>query len=133
MRKLFLTFCCLLTAVLVNANPVDQLLERIDKGASQKFKTQLVKSSTDFFELDQSGDKVVVRGNTWVNIATGVNWYLKYHAGIHLSWNGMKAALPAKLPPVKKKERHETDLTLRYDFNYCTFSYSMAFWDWERW
>lgn len=22
---------------------------------------------------------------------------------------------------------------MRYDFNYCTFSYSMAFWDWERW
>ena len=28
---------------------------------------------------------------------------------------------------------HETSLKLRYDFNYCTFSYSMAFWDWKRW
>ena len=45
----------------------------------------------------------------------------------------MKADLPEVLPPVLKKERHETDLKLRYDFNYCTFSYSMAFWDWKRW
>ena len=97
------------------------------------FKIEKVKSQTDFFELDQQGKKVVVRGNTWVNIASGVNWYLKYYAGIHLSWNQMQAKLPATLPAVKTKERHETDLTLRYDFNYCTFSYSMAFWDWKRW
>ena len=115
------------------ANPIDDLLERIDKGASTKFKTQLVKSDKDFFELDQQGRKVVVRGNTWVNIASGVNWYLKYYAGIHLSWNQMQAKLPAVLPAVNAKERHETDLTLRYDFNYCTFSYSMAFWEWKRW
>ena len=117
------------------ANPVSDMLERIDAGASRKFKLELVKTKpgSDFFELDQSGSKVVVRGNTWINIATGVNWYLKYYAGVHLTWNNMKATLPAVLPPVKKKERRETDLILRYDFNYCTFSYSMAFWDWERW
>ncbi|MCF0203516.1 MAG: alpha-N-acetylglucosaminidase, partial [Bacteroidaceae bacterium] len=74
-----------------------------------------------------------VRGNTWVNVASGLNWYLKYYAGVQLSWNGMTAALPAVLPAVTKKERHETDLRLRYDYNYCTFSYTMAFWDWERW
>ena len=122
-----------LSLITLFANPVDELLERIDKGASAKFKTELVKSDKDFFELDQQGKKVVVRGNTWVNIASGVNWYLKYYAGIHLSWNQMQAKLPAVLPAVKQKERHETDLTLRYAFNYCTFSYSMAFWDWKRW
>ena len=133
MKRLLLTAIVALISIQIWANPVDELLERIDKGASAKFKTELVKSEKDFFELDQLGKKVVVRGNTWVNIASGVNWYLKYYAGIHLSWNQMQAELPAVLPAVYKKERHETDLTLRYDFNYCTFSYSMAFWDWKRW
>ena len=133
MMKKLLTAIAILMTLQTWANPVDDLLERIDKGASAKFKTQLVKSDKDFFELDQQGQKVVVRGNTWVNIASGINWYLKYHAGIHLSWNQMQAKLPAVLPAIKAKERHETDLTLRYDFNYCTFSYSMAFWDWKRW
>ena len=41
--------------------------------------------------------------------------------------------MPQLQGAVKQKERHETDLKLRYDFNYCTFSYSMAFWDWNRW
>ena len=115
------------------ATPIDGLLERIDRGASKRFVIERVKSDRDFFELDQRGAKPVVRGNSWVNIAAGLNWYLKYHCGIHLTWNQMKAELPAKLPAVSKRERHETDLGLRYDFNYCTFSYSMAFWDWERW
>ena len=117
----------------VFGGPVQDLLERIDEGASKKFIIELKKGDTDFFELDQKGKKVVVRGNTYVNIASGINWYLKYYAGIHLSWNGMTADLPDTLPAVTTPERHETDLTLRYDFNYCTFSYSMAFWDWERW
>ncbi len=87
--------------------PVTGLLERIDKGASKKFIIEQVKSDADFFELDQKGDKVVIRGNNYVSIATGLNWYLKYYAGIHLSWNGMQAKLPAVLPPVTKKERRK--------------------------
>lgn len=130
---LFLLSWLLFLPVALPANPVKGMLERIDKGASAKFVTELRKSSVDFFELDQRGDKVVVRGNTYINIATGIHWYLKYYAGVHLSWNGMQAKLPAVLPAVPQKERHETNLTLRYDFNYCTYSYSMAFWDWSRW
>lgn len=130
-------FLCLISlfflGVTLYASPITGLLERIDKGASRKFVIERLKGEKDFFELDQKGNKVVVRGNNYVSIATGINWYLKYYAGINLSWNGMKADLPEVLPPVLKKERHETDLKLRYDFNYCTFSYSMAFWDWKRW
>ncbi len=132
MRTIITLFFCLI-AVISSANPIDNLLERIDKRASKKFKTELIQSPTDFFELSQEGNRIVIKGNTWVNIAVGLNWYLKYYAGIHLTWNNMNTHLPASLPRVTSPERHETDLKLRYDFNYCTFSYSMAFWDWKRW
>lgn len=133
MKKFLCLISLFLLGVTLYASPITGLLERIDKGASRKFVIERLKGKKDFFELDQKGNKVVVRGNNYVSIATGINWYLKYYAGINLSWNGMKADLPEVLPPVLKKERHETDLKLRYDFNYCTFSYSMAFWDWKRW
>lgn len=133
MKKILCLISLFLLGVTLYASPITGLLERIDKGASRKFVIERLKGEKDFFELDQKGNKVVVRGNNYVSIATGINWYLKYYAGINLSWNGMKADLPEVLPPVLKKERHETDLKLRYDFNYCTFSYSMAFWDWKRW
>ena len=133
MRHTFLLILMSLFAVCLHANPVDDMLERIDKGASRKFKIELKASDKDYFELSQSGKRIVVKGNSWVNIATGIHWYLKHHAGILLTWNNMKASLPDQLPRINKPERHETNLSLRYDFNYCTFSYSMAFWDWERW
>ena len=133
MKKLISLFFFISCVATLSANPIHGLLERIDRGASKKFIIQQQKSEIDFFELDQKGSKVVVRGNNYVSIATGINWYLKYYAGIHLSWNGMTADLPEVLPAVTKKERHETNLPYRYAYNYCTFSYSMAFWDWERW
>lgn len=133
MKKFLCLISLFLLGVTLYASPITGLLERIDKGASRRFVIERLKGEKDFFELDQKGNKVVVRGNNYVSIATGINWYLKYYAGINLSWNGMQADLPEVLPPVLKKERHETDLKLRYDFNYCTFSYSMAFWDWKRW
>ena len=150
MRKVLIELLCTV-ALGAFANPADDLLNRIDKGAAAKFKTVLVKSDKDFFEIDQArtrkgnstsaasksaagkNNPIIIRGNSWVNIAVGINWYLKHHAGIHISWNNMNVKLPAVLPAVKQKERHETDLKLRYNFNYCTFSYTMAFWDWNRW
>lgn len=131
--KLINILWLLFVTLTMQATPIKGLLERIDKGASDKFIIEQIKSPVDFFELDQKGNKVVIRGNNPVNIATGLNWYLKYNAGIHLSWNNMQATLPEILPAVTRKERHETNLKYRYDFNYCTHSYTMAFWDWERW
>ena len=136
MKRISLTLVFFLLTTLpsfLQATPIDDMLERIDPGTSKRFVIQRVKSDVDFFELDQKGKKPVIRGNSWINIATGVNWYLKHYAGIHLTWNQMKAKLPAQLPMVTRRERHETNLRLRYDFNYCTYSYTMAFWDWERW
>ena len=132
-KQLFLLITLLMLPLALVANPIKGLLERIDEGASQKFIIEQVKSNKDFFELDQRNNKVVIKGNNYVSIATGLNWYLKYYAGVHLSWNGMKAKLPAQLPKVTKRERHETNMNFRYDLNYCTYSYSMAFWDWKRW
>ncbi len=126
------TLICILSAY---AHPLSGLLDRIDPGASKRFLVEIKKDADglDYFELSQRGQKPLIRANNTVNAAVGLNWYLKYYCGIHLSWNQMKAALPTFLPVINTPERHETDLTLRYDFNYCTFSYSMPFWDWKRW
>lgn len=133
MKRLFYISLFLCITILSKASPITGLLERIDKGASHKFIIEQKKAPCDYFELDQKGNKVVVRGNNYVSIATGINWYLKYYAGIHLSWNCMQADLPDVLPAVPVPERHETQLKYRFDFNYCTYSYTMAFWDWKRW
>ena len=115
-------------------DPICALLERIDEGASEKFIIERVGTDTvSFFELDSRDGRVVVRGTDTSAITAGIHWYLKYHAGIHLAWDCMTIRLPEHMPPVTVTERHPANVSLRYAYNYCTFSYSMAFWDWERW
>ena len=130
---LFLSFVFVFSLIEVNANPIVDMLERIDKGASEKFEIVITNNDKDFFELSSKEDKVVIKGNNYISIATGINWYLKYYANIHLSWNEMSHALPNPLPAVEKPIKIESNVKYRYNLNFCTFSYSMAFWDWERW
>lgn len=144
MRKLILALLVAATLPLLlsmsararSADPVSELVERIQKGQSKRFIFELTEqmSPEDFFELDSKGNKIVVRGNNHLSIAAGLNWYLKYHAGIHISWNNPRPRLSnVKFPKISVPERHSTDMLVRYYLNYCTFSYSMAFWNWERW
>lgn len=132
-RNLLIAFMLFIALQLFAATPIDGLLERIDKGASRKIMTETVRSDRDFFEVTSKDGKPLIRGNNYVSIASGINWYLKYSVGVHLTWNSMHASLPATLPLVQGVERHETDIKHRYYLNYCTLSYSMAFWDWKRW
>ncbi|MBR2476476.1 MAG: alpha-N-acetylglucosaminidase N-terminal domain-containing protein, partial [Bacteroidaceae bacterium] len=135
MKKIifFILVLFALSSFKVSANPINGLLERIDKGASDKFVIEVCDNDKDFFELSSNNNKIVVKGNNFVSIATGINWYLKYYAGIHLSWNNMSNPLPDLLPIIEKPIRVNCNVKYRYDLNFCTFSYSMPFWDWERW
>lgn len=126
---------CLMGVVAAAQNPVAELVDRIHGGASSRFSFEIgdAQSEADYFELSSRGNKVVIEGNNWVSVAAGLNWYLKYHAGVQITWNNPKANLSLNFPRLKTKERHSTDELLRYYLNYCTFSYSTAFWDWTRW
>ena len=114
-------------------HPVAALAERLDPGSSRKFIFEQVDSPEEFFELDAKDGKPVIRGNSVVNIAAGLNWYLKYYLNKHISWNQLTAEIPDNLPLPKAAGRHTTDAKQRYYLNYCTHSYSMPWWDWERW
>jgi alpha-N-acetylglucosaminidase len=88
----------------------------------------------DAFELSGGGDKPVrIEASSSLTLASGLNWYLKHYANSHFSWCGSRMEPPAKLPALKEPVRIESPYKWRYYFNYCTFSYSMAFWDWKRW
>ena len=134
MRKIVTLLTLLVAAACARpSNPVSDLLERIDPGASKRIVVETVPSTEAFFEIDVRGGKPVVRGDNYIHAAVGLNWYLKYYCGIHLSWNGMTASLPEVLPLPSEPERHTSEVDFVYDFNYCTYSYSMAFLDWDRW
>lgn len=85
------------------------------------------------FRLTWKNGEVYVAGMDGVSLVSGLNWYLRNFCGIQISWETGKPVLPEKLPEIKGAVCKKTPYRYRYYLNYCTYSYSMAFWDWERW
>ncbi|NVK52207.1 MAG: alpha-N-acetylglucosaminidase [Flavobacteriaceae bacterium] len=91
-------------------------------------------NGNDFFEIENGkNQKIIIRGNNPISIASGFNYYLKHVANCHISWNGDQLNLPSKLPPIIQKIRKESLYKSNFNFNYCTFNYTMLWWDWNRW
>jgi alpha-N-acetylglucosaminidase len=111
------------------------LIERLLPGRSGDFVLEAVpaEDGKDVFELESRAGKVVLRGNTPLSAAVGLNWYLKYSAHCSVSLNGRNLDLPSPAPAVEKKVRQVGWAKSRYLFNYCTFGYSMPWWDWKQW
>jgi len=90
-------------------------------------------SGRDVFEIETRDGKIVIRGNTGVAMATGLNWYLKHYCHCHVSWYGRQLNLPDPLPEVQPKVRQASWAQYRYFLNYCCFGYSLPWWDWSQW
>lgn len=114
---------------------VMDLIERVVPGASAHFEVRFIpdEGGKDVFEVASDGRKIILSGNNGVSVASAYNWYLKNCCNFELTWNGPGCGYPETFPkdidPVRKVSPHK----YRYYLNYCTFSYSMAWWDWERW
>jgi len=110
------------------------LVARVVPGHAAGFQLAAIPDSSglDVFEVAQDGGRIVLRGSSGVAIASALNWYLEHVAGLNVSLPLRPIRLAALLP-VPAPVRVITPHRLRYFFNYCTFSYSMAWWDWEQW
>ena len=110
------------------------LVARVVPGHGADFRVAAIPDSggLDVFEVSQDGGRIVLRGSSGVAIASALNWYLEQVAGVNVSLPLQPIHLAA-LRPVPAPARIGTRYRIRYFFNYCTFSYSMAWWDWEQW
>ena len=114
---------------------VYDLIERVTPGYASQYRLEIISSENgnDIYEVDGDGQKIILRGNNAVSLATAFNWYLKYTCHAHVSWFGNQLELPAKLPQPVHKERRIINGKYRVYMNYCTVSYTAAWWNWERW
>ena len=117
------------------AKAASSLIQRVVPGQAAYFVVEQIapEAGLDVFEVESRGDHVVLRGPNGVSIASALNWYLEHVAGITVAIPLRPIALALPLPRVSAKMRIVTPYKHRYFFNYCTFSYSMAWWDWAQW
>ena len=124
-----------LTAADVSDTAVKGLVKRLlpERYNLFEFKSIPRENGKDVFELKSDAGRIVVSGSTPLAMASGFNWYLKHVVNCQVSWCGDQLNLPDPLPPVKGTIRKRTSYTKNFYFNYCTHSYTMAWWDWKRW
>ena len=115
---------------------VDGLIGRIAPGHEDFFQAELIfsENGNDLFELESKGGKVIIRGNNVLAIAKGLNWYLKYYCHTAVSYyKADPIQLPETLPLVDGKIHKESICPDKFFLNYCTFGYTMPWWDFADW
>ena len=118
------------------AEASEKLIERVIPSHAHRFSVEIIdkdSDSLDVFEIESAGDRIVLRGNNGVSVASALHHYLKKYAHCSITWNGSNLDIPDPMPPVPQKERVTSPYGFRHYFNYCTFNYTAAWWDWKRW
>lgn len=137
--SLFFVFVLLVSCKEKQATGIDlpemALIKRIAPNHASQFIVEIDKISEeeDWFEIESKNDKIILRGNNGVSIASAFYYYLKEYTNSQITWNGTNLNLPKKLPTLKTLVHKKTPYEYRYYLNYCTFNYTMSWWDWERW
>lgn len=126
-------------AHIVNPRPVCELIDRVGgKGTSKRIITivdeNMSSDGRDVFVLSSRHGRPLIKGSSLSALTAGLGWYFNHYLHGNVSWSSLSIDMGEMIFPIpRKEERHECSADYRYYLNYCTFSYSMAFWSEERW
>ncbi len=111
------------------------LLQRVVPNHAAQFSIQSLQKDNDkdVFEIETGNNKIILRGSSGVAIASALYYYLNEYCHAQITWNGTNLKLPAVLSKPIEKIHKTSPYEYRYYLNYCTFNYSMSWWDWKRW
>lgn len=118
-----------------STKPVYKLIQRVVPEVAEHFIVEFIPKADekDVYEIESKGGKIILRGNNGVSVASALNHYLKYYTNSSITWNGSNINVSYPLPVLSEKVRNTSPYKYRYYLNYCTFNYTMSWWDWERW
>ncbi|ELC8436438.1 discoidin domain-containing protein [Clostridium perfringens] len=123
-----------------NEKTLNEIKNLVGRVIGREFKDKFIfeirdqLNGNDVFEVSDSGDgKVLIKGNNGVSLASGFNYYLKNYCNV--SYNpimGSNLKMPETMPSVGERVVIDTPYEHRYALNFCTYSYTMSFWDWDQ-
>ena len=120
----------------VNTEAIYSLIERVAPGHSSDFIIETLPSNemTETFELESKNNKIILRGNSTLAITKAFNYYLNNYCYTSVSWYEAEPIdMPNIFPLVPEKIKRECRFEKRFFLNYCTFGYTMVWWQWEDW
>ncbi|MEN8194746.1 MAG: alpha-N-acetylglucosaminidase TIM-barrel domain-containing protein, partial [Bacteroidota bacterium] len=113
----------------------EALLERVLPGYGEYFIFKKISKEADknVFIIESRDNSIIISGDNGVSMASGLNWYLKYYCDSDISLFGTQINVAIPLPEVSKPIKQVNSQKYRYMLNYCSFGYTMAWWDWNQW
>jgi alpha-N-acetylglucosaminidase len=76
--------------------------------------------------------RVEVKGSSGVALCRGIYAYFRETRSGMVGWGGRRLDLPARLPDLSERRVVCPYKFIQY-YNVCTFGYTTAFWNWDRW
>lgn len=124
-------------APITEAETIENVFGIVERTVGAKYRDffsfALVRSDADFFSLEDEAGKVKITGNSGLSLAVGLNYYYKNFLNVHVSEQTIQGKMPESVVKVGSKIVKNTDFSVRYAFNYCTMSYTFAFFDEQAW
>lgn len=102
-------------------NAVHNLAVRVlGKKDAGKFVFEKIESTSknDEFEIDFRNGKVLIKGNSTISLASGLNWYLRYYTNSHISWETTRINLPEEIPVMNNPVIRKSPFSYSYYLNY---------------
>jgi alpha-N-acetylglucosaminidase len=84
------------------------------------------------YAFEAAGGRLVVRGSDIVGAALGFHDYLQTVVGRRVCWDTPLPLAVTSLPDAQLAAGTSRANAVYY-LNFCTFSYTAAYWDWDRW
>lgn len=141
-KRLIITIMALLAAITAYSQANDNTRQAMDLAqrlspvlaAKVEFHQIDAEQRRDVFTLESRGGKVAIGGNNAGAMAVGLNRYLNRYCKTTVSWYAdVPLQLPKVLPDVPAAERVTARVPQRFFLNYCTWGYTMPFWQWRDW
>ncbi|SFD02168.1 alpha-N-acetylglucosaminidase [Chitinophaga sp. CF118] len=132
---MFRIFCLLLLPVQLLAadfSGVKELIKRRVPWLQQHIVFETLQGK-DVFALQTKNRKLVISADNANAAAVGLNWYLKYYCHRSMSHMGDNLFAVSPLPVIKESIKVNATAQYRYALNYCTYNYTMSFYDWKDW
>lgn len=91
-------------------------------------------ASSNWYEFKASDGKLSVKGDCVNSLAMGLGDYLRDYCNVAVTWFvNDKIISPKRLPSTEGIVRREALAPNRFFFNYCTFGYTIGWWNWTQW
>ncbi|WP_410522313.1 alpha-N-acetylglucosaminidase [Muribaculum intestinale] len=113
---------------------VGRLTRRVAPSLAGIIRYELIPAECDTFAVTADNGMVVIKGNNAISMSVGLNNYLRRDLGVSVSWfadDSVQVPDDIVIPATGYGAR--AAVGERFFLNYCTFGYTMPYWNWGDW